>query len=94
MTHTPFLIILIQNIASRVGDYVAAYTLYSSVRPFGSSTIIAAMDSTGPKLYMVEPSGLYWVRLSTMTAYYLKRTLSISADHSPNAAITFDVYAD
>ncbi|KAK3817171.1 MAG: nucleophile aminohydrolase [Linnemannia gamsii] len=49
-----------KNIASRVGDYVAAYTLYSSVRPFGSSTIIAAMDSTGPKLYMVEPSGLYW----------------------------------
>lgn len=45
-----------------MGDYVAAYTLYSSVRPFGSSTIIATMDKTGPKLYMVEPSGLYWVR--------------------------------
>ena len=43
-----------------MGDYVAAYTLYSSVRPFGSSTIIATVDSTGPKLYMVEPSGLYW----------------------------------
>ncbi|KAF9918147.1 hypothetical protein BX616_010101 [Lobosporangium transversale] len=48
------------DIAMRVGDYVAAYTLYSSVRPFGSSTIIATMDNTGPKLYMVEPSGLYW----------------------------------
>ncbi|KAF8979746.1 hypothetical protein CPC16_012186 [Podila verticillata] len=48
------------NIASRIGNYIAAYTLYSSVRPFGSSTIIATMDTTGPKLYMVEPSGLYW----------------------------------
>ncbi|KAG0212044.1 hypothetical protein BGX28_006942 [Mortierella sp. GBA30] len=48
------------NIAQRVGDYIAAYTLYSSVRPFGCSTIIATMDNTGPKMYMVEPSGLYW----------------------------------
>ncbi|KAG0228702.1 hypothetical protein BGW42_002027 [Actinomortierella wolfii] len=48
------------NIASRVGDYIAAYTLYSSVRPFGVSTVIGAMDKTGPKLYMIEPSGLYW----------------------------------
>ncbi|KAF9581812.1 hypothetical protein BGW38_001041, partial [Lunasporangiospora selenospora] len=48
------------SIANRIGDYVAAYTLYSSVRPFGCSTLIATMDNTGPKLYMVEPSGLFW----------------------------------
>jgi len=47
-------------IADRIGQYVTAYTLYSSVRPFGSSTIIAAMDHNGPQLYMVEPSGVYW----------------------------------
>jgi 20S proteasome subunit alpha 7 len=44
--------------------YTQAYTLYSSVRPFGSTAIIGAMDHEGPQLYMVEPSGLYWVILS------------------------------
>lgn len=66
-----------------------AYTLYSSVRPFGVTAIVGGWDTeaelpvdgqvgTGPKsgsggkvegakaggpgLYMIEPSGLYWVR--------------------------------
>jgi len=47
-------------IADRVGQYVAAYTLYSSVRPFGISAIIGCVDDNGPGLYMVEPSGVYW----------------------------------
>ncbi|CAI2162305.1 8559_t:CDS:2 [Funneliformis geosporum] len=47
-------------IADRVGQYVQAYTLYSSVRPFGSSAIIGAVDNDGPQLYMIEPSGVYW----------------------------------
>ena len=65
-----------------------AYTLYSSVRPFGVTTILAGWDleaesrvdgqvgsgpkavsggqtkgikAGGPALYMIEPSGLYWV---------------------------------
>lgn len=65
-----------------------AYTLYSSVRPFGVTAIVAGWDSEaelpvdgqvgsgpksgsggkvegakagGPGLYMIEPSGLYWV---------------------------------
>ncbi|KAJ3076677.1 hypothetical protein HDU98_001139 [Podochytrium sp. JEL0797] len=46
-------------IADRVAGYVQAYTLYSSVRPFGVSTIIATMDKTGPGLYVVEPSGVH-----------------------------------
>ena len=75
-------------LADRMGSYVQAYTLYSSVRPFGITGIIGGWDSeaevpvdgqvgTGPKigaggkkeggkhggpfLYMIEPSGLYWV---------------------------------
>jgi 20S proteasome subunit alpha 7 len=77
-------------LASRVGGYVQAYTLYSSVRPFGVTAILAGWDSEaehgvdgqvgegpksgaggkfedeavkrgGPGLYMIEPSGLYWV---------------------------------
>lgn len=82
-------------LAARLGGYVQAYTLYSSVRPFGVTAIIGGWDSKselpvdgqvgtgptsgaggkitdddkeekisrgGPKLYMIEPSGLYWVR--------------------------------
>lgn len=68
-----------------------AYTLYSSVRPFGVTAILAGWDSEaaspvdgqvgsgpkeggggrikghkygGPGLYMIEPSGLYWVRIA------------------------------
>lgn len=77
-------------LANRLGSYVQAYTLYSSVRPFGVTAIIGGWDSEaqlevdaqvgsgpkigsggkvqgakagGPGLYMIEPSGLYWVRI-------------------------------
>jgi 20S proteasome subunit alpha 7 len=48
-------------IAERLGLYVQAYTLYSSVRPFGISAILGAVDKDGPALYVVEPSGIYYV---------------------------------
>lgn len=47
-------------IADRMGQYIQTYTLYSSVRPFGCSTLIATYDETGPSLYMIDPSGVYW----------------------------------
>jgi 20S proteasome subunit alpha 7 len=76
------------SLADRMGSYVQAHTLYSSVRPFGMTAIIGGWDSEaglkvdgevgagpkkgsggrkeggkhgGPFLYMIEPSGLYWV---------------------------------
>jgi 20S proteasome subunit alpha 7 len=48
-------------IADRVAQYVQAYTLYSSVRPFGVSAMIAVQDVSGPQLFMVEPSGVCYV---------------------------------
>ncbi|CAD6504534.1 BgTH12-00043 [Blumeria graminis f. sp. triticale] len=75
------------DLASRMGQYLQTYTLYSSVRPFGITAIVAGWDSEleipidgevgsgpssgpggkvegvkygGPKLYMIEPSGMYW----------------------------------
>jgi 20S proteasome subunit alpha 7 len=75
-------------LANRMGSYVQAYTLYSSVRPFGVTAIVGGWDAEaelpvdgqvgsgpsvgaggkkengkhgGPFLYMIEPSGLYWV---------------------------------
>ncbi|KZT65993.1 proteasome subunit alpha type-3 [Daedalea quercina L-15889] len=48
----------VQALVDRVGLYVQAYTLYSSVRPFGCSTIIGGVDKTGPALFIIEPSGV------------------------------------
>ncbi|KAI6119458.1 20S proteasome subunit [Pisolithus croceorrhizus] len=45
-------------VADRLALYAQAYTLYSSVRPFGISTIFGGVDKTGPSLFVVEPSGV------------------------------------
>ncbi|KAG8700605.1 hypothetical protein FRC09_005852 [Ceratobasidium sp. 395] len=47
-------------LADRIGLYVQAYTLYSSVRPFGISAILASVDKDGPSLYVVQPSGVFY----------------------------------
>ena len=89
----------INALAGRLGGYVQAYTLYSSVRPFGVTAIMGGWDTEGelevdgqvgtgpasggggkindddkgekisrggPGLYMIEPSGLYWVAFSSL----------------------------
>jgi len=48
----------VKAVANRIALYAQAYTLYSSVRPFGISTIFGGVDKTGPSLYVVEPSGV------------------------------------
>ena len=38
-----------------------AFTLYSSVRPFGAAAILGGVDEMhGPQLFLVEPSGMFW----------------------------------
>eukprot|EP01115_Flamella_aegyptia_P013367 TRINITY_DN7066_c0_g1_i1.p1 TRINITY_DN7066_c0_g1~~TRINITY_DN7066_c0_g1_i1.p1 ORF type:complete len:192 (-),score=87.73 TRINITY_DN7066_c0_g1_i1:76-651(-) len=49
-----------QVLADRIAGFMQAYTLYGHVRPFGVSAIIATADTDGPKLHMVEPSGLVY----------------------------------
>ncbi|KDN38324.1 putative PRE10-20S proteasome subunit C1 [Tilletiaria anomala UBC 951] len=52
----------IKALASRLSLYASAYTLYSSVRPFGISTIIGGIDqdTNEPQLFMIDPSGVFW----------------------------------
>ena len=38
--------------------YVHAYTLYSSVRPFGCSVMMGSYEDDGPQLYTIDPSGV------------------------------------
>eukprot|EP01105_Mastigella_eilhardi_P003025 TRINITY_DN1388_c0_g2_i4.p1 TRINITY_DN1388_c0_g2~~TRINITY_DN1388_c0_g2_i4.p1 ORF type:complete len:270 (-),score=88.46 TRINITY_DN1388_c0_g2_i4:110-862(-) len=47
-------------LTDRISSYVQAYTLYSELRPFGCSLLIAGWDVKGPRLFMVEPSGISW----------------------------------
>jgi 20S proteasome subunit alpha 7 len=80
----------VSALATRMGAYTQAFTMYNSVRPFGITAIIGGWDSEGeievdgqvgsgpttaggkqeggkrggPYLYMIEPSGSYWVRLN------------------------------
>lgn len=51
----------VKTLAERLALYVQAFTLYSSVRPFGSAAIIGGVDQVrGPQLFVVEPSGMFW----------------------------------
>jgi len=54
---------MMQALADRLGLYVQAYTLYSSVRPFGCCTILGGVDKDGPSIYVIEPSGVFYVRI-------------------------------
>ncbi|TCD66934.1 hypothetical protein EIP91_000712 [Steccherinum ochraceum] len=48
----------IKELVSRLSMYVQVYTLHSSVRPFGCSTILGGIDEKGPGLFVIEPSGV------------------------------------
>lgn len=49
--------------ADRVGQYVAGYTYYSWLRPFGATVILTVADQEEAKMFVVEPSGAYWASL-------------------------------
>ncbi len=61
----------IQALSDRLSLYVQAYTLYSSVRPFGCSTILGGVDKGGPAIFVIEPSGVFYVRIGC----YIDRSL-------------------
>ena len=51
----------IKSLVDRVSAYCHAYTLYSSVRPFGTTIMFGTYsDLNGPELYCVENSGLHY----------------------------------
>ncbi|EDP43658.1 hypothetical protein MGL_1871 [Malassezia globosa CBS 7966] len=51
----------VKSLAERIALYMQAFTLYSSVRPFGAAAILGGVDEMhGPQLFLVEPSGMFW----------------------------------
>lgn len=72
----------------RVSMYMHAYTLYSAVRPYGTSVIVGTYDEhDGPQMYMIDPSGVSYVsfycNISFLYPFYyiiqvaLKKIMSI-----------------
>lgn len=60
----------LRQLNDRLSSYFHAYTLYSAVRPFGVSVILASWtEETGPEMYMIDPSGVACV------SYYLNLEL-------------------
>jgi len=49
-----------QILSDRLAAYVQAYTCYGSVRPFGISTLLGGIDKSGPRLFCIEPSGVFY----------------------------------
>ncbi|THH12224.1 hypothetical protein EW145_g141 [Phellinidium pouzarii] len=50
----------LKSLVRKLGELVQAYTLFSSIRPFGVSSILGGVDKDGPALFVVEPSGVYY----------------------------------
>ena len=66
----------------RVSGYIHAHTLYGAVRPFGCNVMFSSYTPTeGPRLYMVDPSGVSWVSMAKdleLLFYHITTFTSIS----------------
>ncbi len=48
------------TLVSKVCDYKQLYTQYGGTRPFGVSLLVGGVDSSGPRLYVTEPAGIFF----------------------------------
>ncbi|KAF2365227.1 Proteasome subunit alpha/beta [Trinorchestia longiramus] len=48
----------VKHLTERVSNYLHAYTLYSAVRPYGCSVMLASYLNDNPQLFVTDPSGL------------------------------------
>lgn len=59
------------DLARRIAAFKHVYTLYSSVRPWGISTLLGGVDIDGPMLAMIEPSGEFLVSPPPLSCHLL-----------------------
>ena len=52
-------IVDLETIAKHLADQCQQFTQYAGVRPFGVSLILGGVDSSGPQLFLTDPSGTY-----------------------------------
>jgi len=49
-----------EDLAKYLADIKQTYTQYGGIRPFGVSFLIGGVNKQGPKLFITEPSGIYF----------------------------------
>ena len=50
----------IVTLVKEICNLKQSYTQYGGVRPFGVSLLFAGVDSTGPRLFLTDPTGIHW----------------------------------
>ncbi len=50
----------VEGLIKYVSDIIQAYTQYGGIRPFGVSLLLGGVDSKGPQLFLLEPTGTYF----------------------------------
>lgn len=50
--------------------YMHAYTLYSAVRPYGCSVILAGYEQNEPEMYLIDPSGVSYVSINLFKFFF------------------------
>ena len=48
------------TLAKDIADQQQLYTQYGGARPYGVALLFAGIDETGPRLFMTEPSGIFF----------------------------------
>jgi len=52
--------ISVKECTLNICEYLQSFTMNAGTRPFGVSFLIAGIDSSGPSLYLTDPSGAMW----------------------------------
>lgn len=53
------------SLVKDISDQQQMFTQYAGARPYGVALLVGGVDSTGPRLFMTEPSGIYFEYLAT-----------------------------
>lgn len=53
------------SLVKDISDQKQLFTQYAGARPYGVALLIAGVGAEGPKLFMTEPSGIYFEYLAT-----------------------------
>jgi proteasome alpha subunit len=53
------------SLVKDISDQQQLFTQYAGARPYGVALLIGGIDTTGPRLFMTEPSGIYFEYLAT-----------------------------
>ena len=48
------------SLVKDISDQQQLFTQYAGARPYGVSLLVAGIDESGPRLFMTEPSGIFF----------------------------------